>query len=44
MDMVRPPVEENQVLVFSPYLVHGGAVNLNADVTRISLEVRFWRT
>ena len=43
MDMVRPPVGRNQVLVFSPYLVHGGAVNCNEDMTRVSLEVRFWR-
>lgn len=41
--MRRPPVGENQVLLFSPYLIHGGAVNLNDDLTRVSLEMRFWR-
>jgi hypothetical protein len=41
--MVRPNPRPNHVLVFSPYLVHGGASNLNTDVTRVSLEMRFWR-
>lgn len=40
---IRPTPKENEVLVFSPYLIHGGAVNLNADITRISIEVRLWR-
>lgn len=40
---VRPNPKRNQVLIFSPYLLHGGAVNLNPDSTRISLEMRFWR-
>ncbi len=44
LTIVRPNPAANEVLVFSPYLVHGGAVNLNEDLTRISLEMRFWRT
>ncbi len=40
---IRPNPGRNEVLIFSPYLLHGGAVNLNEDVTRISLEMRFWR-
>ena len=40
---VRPNPARNEVLIFSPYLLHGGAVNLNEDLTRISLEMRFWR-
>lgn len=40
---IRPDPLENEVLVFSPYLVHGGAVNLNTDITRISIEVRLWK-
>lgn len=39
----RPNPAENEVLVFSPYLIHGGSVNLNADKTRISIEMRLWR-
>lgn len=42
-DLVRPDPKPNEVLVFSPYLIHGGAVNLNNDLTRISIELRLWR-
>ena len=41
--VVRPDPAENEVLVFSPYLIHGGAVNLNTDTTRISIEIRLWK-
>ena len=40
--MVRPNPSDGEVLVFSPYLIHGGARNFNEDRTRISLEMRFW--
>ncbi len=40
--LIRPNPEENEVMLFSPYLVHGGGYNFNTDVTRISLEMRFW--
>lgn len=43
IEYVRPNPGMNQVLVFSPYLIHGGSVNLNADSTRISIEIRLWR-
>jgi ectoine hydroxylase-related dioxygenase (phytanoyl-CoA dioxygenase family) len=39
----RPNPQRNEVLVFSPYLIHGGAVNLNQDKTRISIELRLWK-
>jgi ectoine hydroxylase-related dioxygenase (phytanoyl-CoA dioxygenase family) len=42
LDIIRPNPEPSEVLLFSPYLLHGGAVNLNEDETRISLEMRFW--
>jgi hypothetical protein len=42
LDIIRPNPAPSEVLLFSPYLLHGGAVNLNADETRISLEMRFW--
>ena len=42
-EIIRPNPKENEVLIFSPYLLHGGAVNLNQDTTRISMEVRLWR-
>jgi hypothetical protein len=39
----RPNPGLNEVLVFSPYLIHGGAFNQQTDRTRVSLEMRFWR-
>lgn len=42
-ELYRPNPKPNEVLVFSPYLVHGGGTNLNNDSTRVSLEIRFWR-
>jgi hypothetical protein len=41
--VTRPNPRLNEVLIFSPYLIHGGAVNLNADKTRISIELRLWK-
>lgn len=41
-EFVRANPGTNEVLVFSPYLIHGGAVNLNEDITRISIELRLW--
>jgi ectoine hydroxylase-related dioxygenase (phytanoyl-CoA dioxygenase family) len=41
--MTRPNPKPSEVLVFSPYLIHGGAANLNDDMTRVSLEMRLWR-
>jgi len=41
--LTRPNPGPNEVLVFSPYLIHGGAFNQHADRTRVSLEMRFWR-
>ena len=41
--IVRPDPGLNEFLVFSPYLIHGGAFNQLPDRTRVSLEMRFWR-
>lgn len=43
LTLERPDPAPNQVLVFSPYLIHGGAYNQQPDRTRVSLEMRFWR-
>ena len=43
LTMIRPNPSREEVLVFSPYLIHGGGANLNEDITRVSLEIRFWR-
>ena len=42
LHLLRPNLGTDEVLLFSPYLLHSGAVNLNNDQTRISLEMRFW--
>lgn len=41
--IVRPDPKENEMLIFSPYLIHGGAANLNTDLTRVSIELRLWK-
>jgi len=41
--MIRPNPKSNQMLIFSPYLIHGGGLNENTNLTRVSLECRFWR-
>jgi ectoine hydroxylase-related dioxygenase (phytanoyl-CoA dioxygenase family) len=41
--VVRPSPGANEVLVFSPYLIHGGAINSSLDQTRISIEIRLWK-
>ena len=41
--LLRPDPKENQVMLFSPYMVHGGGYNFNETTTRMSLEVRFWK-
>jgi len=38
----RSDVKMNEIMVFSPYLVHGGDYNFQDDLTLISLEARFW--
>lgn len=43
LEMIRPNPGIDEVLVFSPYLIHGGAYNFQNDLTRMSLEMRFWR-
>jgi Phytanoyl-CoA dioxygenase (PhyH) len=39
--MIRAPVRGGQALIFSPYLIHGLALNETTDVTRMALEFRF---
>ena len=42
-EVERPSPLSNQILVFSPYLIHGGAANLSRAATRISIEMRLWK-
>jgi len=41
MKMLRPNPRPGEALIFSPFLIHGAAINGNQDLTRISLELRF---
>ena len=43
IEMIRPNPSICQLMLFSPYLIHGCAENNNENMTRISLEVRFIR-
>jgi hypothetical protein len=42
LDMVTPNPKPNEILIFTPHLIHGGGINLNKDTTRVSLEMRFF--
>ena len=41
LKMTRPNPKEGEALIFTPYLIHGAAVNQNKDITRVALELRF---
>ncbi len=41
--MVRAPVSQGEVLVFSSHLIHGLAINQEPDRTRVALEFRLFR-
>ena len=41
LNMVRPNPSMDEMMVFSPYLIHGCSNNDNENVTRMSLEIRF---
>ncbi len=41
--MVRPNPKEGEILIFTPFLIHGAGVNKNKNITRVSLELRFPR-
>lgn len=41
-NVVRPVLKENEVLLFSSNMIHGGSINLNEELTRVSIEIRFW--
>ena len=43
IQMVMPNPGMKEILVFTPYVIHGGGANMNKDQTRMSLEMRFWK-
>lgn len=41
LDMTRPDPATDEFILFSPYLIHGCSSNDNANITRMSIEIRF---
>jgi len=41
--MTRPNPAANEGMIFSPYLIHGAGANFQANATRVSLEMRFFK-
>ena len=39
--MIRPNPKQGEALIFTPYLIHGAAVNKSENTTRVALELRF---
>ena len=42
-NLKRVRIKEGEVLIFSSHLIHGLAINEEADTTRIALEFRLFR-
>ena len=40
-EMIRPNPQEGEALIFTPYLIHGAAINQTQNTTRVALELRF---
>lgn len=43
LDMITPNPSTNEILIFTPHIIHGGGVNFNSNTTRVSLEMRFFK-
>ena len=41
LNLFTPNPSQEEILLFSSHLIHGGGINDNADTTRVSLEMRF---
>ena len=41
-EVIRPHMANDEILIFSSNIIHGGSVNLNKEITRCSIEIRFW--
>ncbi len=39
--MKRPNPKEGEAILFTPYLIHGAAINQSRNTTRVALELRF---
>lgn len=43
LKMITPNPDRGEVMMFTPHLIHGGGANDNDNVTRVSLEMRFFK-
>ncbi len=43
LNLTTPNPSPNEIMIFNPYLIHGGGINRNTDTTRVSLETRFFK-
>jgi len=41
--LITPNPKYGDAMLFTPYIIHGGGINFNTSITRMSLEIRFWR-
>lgn len=41
-EVIRPHMANDEILIFSSNIIHGGSVHLNKEITRCSIEIRFW--
>jgi hypothetical protein len=44
LDLITPNPERNEIMIFDPHCIHGGGINSNKDTTRVSLEMRFFKS
>lgn len=43
LNLITPNPHCGSAMIFTPYAIHGGGINFNANTTRVSLEIRFWK-
>ena len=41
LNLITPNPSRGEIMLFTPYLIHGGGINSNDNLTRVSLEMRF---
>lgn len=44
LNLITPNPKEKEIMIFDPNCIHGGGINSNKDTTRISLEMRFFKS
>jgi hypothetical protein len=42
LNLITPNPKDDEILIFTPWIIHGGGVNANSNSTRVSLEMRFF--